>query len=57
MSFSVVGNNMWFKAFNFPKHLNFDPEVMSLGVGNGQGFDYFTGPSAKRYGFNFNLTF
>ncbi|HOZ74803.1 MAG TPA: SusC/RagA family TonB-linked outer membrane protein [Flavobacterium sp.] len=57
ISLSVVGQNLWFKAFNFPKHLNFDPEVLSLGVGNGQGFDYLTGPTAKRYGFNFNLTF
>ncbi len=57
MSISVVGSNLWFKAINFPKYLNFDPEVMSLGVGNGQGFDYLTGPTAKRIGFNFNLTF
>jgi hypothetical protein len=57
MSISIVGQNLWFEAFNFPKYLNFDPEVMSLGVGNGQGFDYLTGPTAKRYGFNFNLTF
>ncbi len=57
MSISFVGQNLWFKAFYFPKHLNFDPEVMSLGVGNGQGFDYLTGPTAKRYGFNINLTF
>ncbi len=57
ISMSVVGNNLWFEAFNFPKHLNFDPEVLSLGVGNGQGFDYVTGPTAKRYGFNFKLTF
>lgn len=57
MSISVVGQNLWFKAFNFPKHMNFDPEVMSLGVGNGQGFDFLTGPGAKRYGFNINLTF
>jgi len=57
ISVSIVGQNLWFEAFNFPKHLNFDPEVMSLGVGNGQGFDYLTGPTAKRYGFNFNLTF
>lgn len=56
-SISIVGQNLWFKAFNFPKHLNFDPEVMSLGVGNGQGFDYLTGPTAKRYGFNINLSF
>jgi TonB-linked SusC/RagA family outer membrane protein len=57
ISVSVVGQNLWYKAFNFPEHLNFDPEVLSLGVGNGQGFDYLTGPTAKRYGFNFNLTF
>ena len=57
MTFSVVAQNYWFKAFNFPKYLNFDTEVQSLGVGNGQGFDYFTGPSVKRIGFNFNLTF
>lgn len=57
ISVSVVGQNLWFKAINFPKYLNFDPEVMSLGVGNGQGFDYLTGPTAKRFGFNFNLTF
>jgi TonB-linked SusC/RagA family outer membrane protein len=57
ISISIVGNNLWYKAFNFPEYLNFDPEVMSLGVGNGQGFDYLTGPTAKRYGFNFNLTF
>ena len=54
---SFVGQNLWFRAFNFPKYLNFDPEVMSLGVGNGQGFDYLTGPTAKRVGFNLNLTF
>ncbi len=57
ISFSIVGQNLWFKAFNFPKYLNFDPEVLSLGVGNGQGFDYLTGPTAKRFGINFNLTF
>ncbi len=57
MSISFTGQNLWFEAFNFPKYLNFDPEVLSLGVGNGQGFDYLTGPTVKRYGFNFNLTF
>lgn len=57
MSISVTGQNLWYKAFNFPEHLNFDPEVMSLGVGNGQGFDYLTGPTSKRYGFSINLTF
>ncbi len=57
ISISFIGQNLWFKAFNLPKYVNFDPEVSSLGVGNGQGFDYLTGPTAKRYGFNLNLTF
>jgi outer membrane receptor protein involved in Fe transport len=57
VSIQLIGQNMWFKAINFPDGLNFDPEVISLGVGNGQGFDYLTGPTAKRYGFNLNITF
>ncbi|WP_299440277.1 SusC/RagA family TonB-linked outer membrane protein [uncultured Aquimarina sp.] len=57
VSISFIGQNMWYKAINFPDGLNFDPEVTSLGVGNGQGFDYLTGPTAKRYGFSLNLTF
>ncbi|WP_459211057.1 SusC/RagA family TonB-linked outer membrane protein [Aquimarina rhabdastrellae] len=57
ISLSVIGQNLWFKAFNFPEHINFDPEVISLGVGNGQGFDYLTGPTSKRYGFNLTMTF
>ena len=57
ISFSIIGSNLWYKAVNFPDGLNFDPEVISLGVGNGQGFDFLTGPTAKRYGFSLNLTF
>ncbi|MDY8134431.1 SusC/RagA family TonB-linked outer membrane protein [Aquimarina sp. 2201CG5-10] len=57
VSIRIIGQNMWYKAINFPDGLNFDPEVTSLGVGNGQGFDYLTGPTAKRYGFSLNLTF
>ncbi|RZS99943.1 SusC/RagA family TonB-linked outer membrane protein [Aquimarina brevivitae] len=57
VSIRLIGQNMWYKAINFPEGLNFDPEVTSLGVGNGQGFDYLTGPTAKRYGFSLNLTF
>ncbi len=56
-SISIVGENLWYKAPNFPKGVNFDPEVLSLGVGNGRGFDYLTGPTAKKYGVNINVTF
>ncbi|ELR69423.1 TonB-dependent receptor [Fulvivirga imtechensis AK7] len=51
------GNNLWFLAYNFPKDLNFDPEVMGTGVGNGLGLDFLTGPSAKRYGVSLKVTF
>lgn len=56
-SVKFYGNNLWYKAYNFPAGLNFDPEVLSLGVGNGRGFDFLTGPTAKRYGAVLNFTF
>ncbi|CAE7839016.1 unnamed protein product [Symbiodinium microadriaticum] len=30
---TIAGQNLWYKAFNFPESINFDPEVLSLGVG------------------------
>jgi hypothetical protein len=57
ISISISGQNLWFNAVNFPKYLNFDTDVLSTGVGNGLGFDYFTGPSSRRYGANLKITF
>ncbi|MBL7872008.1 MAG: SusC/RagA family TonB-linked outer membrane protein [Cyclobacteriaceae bacterium] len=56
-SISLNGNNLWFFAFGAPKYVNWDPEVASLGVNSGLGFDYLTGPSMKRYGAVLRLTF
>jgi len=56
-SLVASGQNLWFNAPNFPVGVNFDPEVLSLGVGNGRGFDFFTGPTSKKYGVTLNLTF
>jgi len=56
-SIQINGNNLWFNSVNVPKNVNFDPEVLSTGVGNGNGFDYLTGPSARRYGVALRLTF
>jgi len=53
----VSGQNMWFRAVNIPKEINFDTDVLSTGVGNGLGFDLFTGPSARRFGGMIRLTF
>ncbi|RDY57947.1 SusC/RagA family TonB-linked outer membrane protein [Flagellimonas nanhaiensis] len=57
LSFTVSGSNLWFRAFNFPKNVNFDTNVLSTGVGNGQGIDFISGPSARRYGFTLRATF
>ncbi len=54
---TLSGENLWYNAPNFPEGLNFDPEVASLGVGNGQGFDFRTAPTAKKYGLTLNFTF
>ena len=56
-SLTLSGQNLWYKAFNFPESINFDPEVLSLGVGNGRGFDFVTGPTAKKYGATLSFTF
>ncbi len=57
MSFSVVGNNLWYFAPNVPKYTNFDPDVTSFGSGAVQGIENTTAPTSKRYGFKLNLTF
>lgn len=54
---SVMGQNIWFNAINFPKYMNFDTNTLSLGVGNGLGFDFLTGPSSTRYGGSIKLMF
>jgi TonB-linked SusC/RagA family outer membrane protein len=56
-SFSITGSNLWYLAPAFPKYVNFDPETSGLGVGNGQGLEFFTGPSSKRFGATLRLTF
>jgi TonB-linked SusC/RagA family outer membrane protein len=57
LSFTLSGNNIWYKAFNFPEDINFDTNTLSTGVGNGQGIDYITGPSSRRFGLSVNATF
>ena len=51
------GFNLWYNAVNMPKGTNFDPNSAGFGVGNGQGFDWLNGPSARRYGGTIKLSF
>ncbi len=55
-SIALTGNNLWYKALNFPPGLNFDTDNLGLGVGNGLGFEFLTGPSSRRYGATVRLT-
>ncbi|MBD0778184.1 SusC/RagA family TonB-linked outer membrane protein [Maribacter sp. ANRC-HE7] len=57
MTFSLVGNNLWFYAPNIPKYTNFDPDVNAYGSGNLQGIEVQSAPSSKRYGFKLNIKF
>ena len=57
ISLSIIGNNLWYWAPNVPKGTNFDPEVISTGVGNGRGLEFQTAPTSKKYGFNIKVTF
>jgi hypothetical protein len=42
---------------NTPKGVNFDPNVIGTGVGNGRGFDFLNGPTSRRFGFSLKATF
>lgn len=57
VTLSVTGNNLWFFAPNVPEGSGFDPNVNSLGVGNARGFEYLTGPSARRFGGKLRVRF
>ncbi|NEU70188.1 SusC/RagA family TonB-linked outer membrane protein [Spirosoma agri] len=56
-SISLTGNNLWYRAIHFPKGLNFDTDNLGLGVGNGLGFEFLTGPSTRRLGGTLKITF
>ena len=54
---TASGFNLWYDAYNTPDGANFDPNIAGTGIGNGRGFDYLNGPSAKRYGVSLKLSF
>jgi TonB-linked SusC/RagA family outer membrane protein len=57
VSLSFTGRNLWFRAPNFPRHTNFDPEVNQFGNSNQQGIEWSATPTTKRYSLNLKVTF
>lgn len=57
MTLVFSGQNLWFRALGVPKGANFDPEVSSLGVGNGRGFELMNVPTSKQFGGSLKFTF
>lgn len=56
IQFSLTGDNLWMHAFNVPEGSGFDPNVNSIG-GNSRGFEYLTGPAARRFGGSVRVRF
>lgn len=58
VSFTLSGQNLWFKAVNFPEELNIDTNAIGTSIsGNGTGFELNSSPSSKRYGLSLKATF
>lgn len=57
INITFLGNNLWWRAFNAPKYSKADFDRTAFGTNNGAGFDYLSGPSARRYGVNVRITF
>lgn len=57
LSFTLTGQNLWFKGINVPEGTNFDPENLGVGVGNALGFDFINSPGSRRYGMSIKATF
>jgi outer membrane receptor protein involved in Fe transport len=57
ISLGVTGRNLWYYAPNFPKDVNYDPETNQFGARNGQGIEYSTTPSARRFAVTLRASF
>jgi TonB-linked SusC/RagA family outer membrane protein len=57
LTLTVTGRNLWYKAPNFPKYTNFNPESGSFGNTNVQGIELSSAPTTRRFGVNLKVTF
>ncbi len=56
-SLTLSGQNLWFRAYGFPEGANFDPEVLSTGVGNFRGLELMNAPASRSVGGSLKITF
>src|SRR5207237_8484183 len=57
LTLSVTGRNLWFIAPNFPKYVNYDPEVNSFGSTSTQGIEVSGAPTTRRFAINLSASF
>lgn len=55
LDLSITADNLWYYAFNVPKGSGFDPGTNS--ISGTRGFEYQTGPGARRFGGKITLRF
>lgn len=58
ITIAISGQNLWYKAINFPEYTNVDTDALGFGADtNGLGFEFLNGPSARRYGASLRVKF
>jgi len=57
VNIQLTANNVWWRTFNTPASAKVDPDRTTFGQGNGTGFDFLGGPSARRMGINVKVDF
>lgn len=57
INITVLGNNLWWRAINAPKYSKADFDRTAFGSDKGAGFDFLSGPSARRYGVTLKVNF
>jgi len=58
VTLSLSGQNLWYNAINLPEFSNVDTDASGFSAsGNGLGFEFLNGPSARRYGASLKVKF
>lgn len=58
LSFSLIGENLYFRAINIPKGLNIDTNAIGANLNsNSQGIENGVSPTSRRFGFSIKASF